>query len=76
MKPFWYGSSAPNFPVKPHLHYFMEIIYVTEGNALIYINQRSIYFHLEIWFSFFHTKYIPSIQHPTSRCIMQFLKFD
>ena len=37
---FWYGSSAPDFPVKSHLHYFMEIIYVTEGNALVYINQR------------------------------------
>ncbi len=30
---FYYDSSVNSFPVKPHWHYYMEIIYMLEGRA-------------------------------------------
>ncbi|MBP1544157.1 MAG: AraC family transcriptional regulator [Oscillospiraceae bacterium] len=33
---FLYNPAQAPFPVKPHWHYFMEIIYITEGSAEIH----------------------------------------
>ena len=30
-----------NFPILPHWHYFMEILYITRGTALMYQNEQS-----------------------------------
>lgn len=32
---FYYNASDMDFPIKPHWHYFMELIYVIEGEAEI-----------------------------------------
>ncbi len=33
---FLFDTSKEVFPVKPHWHYFIEMIYITEGTALMY----------------------------------------
>ena len=32
---FWFDTNKNSFPVRPHWHYFMEIIYMTEGTAMM-----------------------------------------
>ena len=38
---FIYDVSRNTFPVQAHWHYFVEIIYVLEGTALVYCNEES-----------------------------------
>lgn len=38
---FVMGSSSEGFPVHPHWHYFMEIIYIIEGNAMMTCDEQS-----------------------------------
>ena len=37
---FLFDASKETFPVRPHWHYFVEIIYMIEGNAFFEINQQ------------------------------------
>ena len=38
---FFFDAQKNNFPVSPHWHYFMEILYITRGTALMYQNEQS-----------------------------------
>lgn len=38
---FEYNVHKNVFPVRPHWHYFMEMIYVTEGEILVYAGEKS-----------------------------------
>lgn len=38
---FLYDTAVMTFPVRPHWHYFMEIIYMLEGTGLVECNGRS-----------------------------------
>lgn len=38
---FYWDASKEWVPVRPHWHYFMEILYVTQGTALVYQNEES-----------------------------------
>lgn len=38
---FTYDASEKTFPVRPHWHYFMEMIYMTEGTGVIECDGRS-----------------------------------
>lgn len=38
---FLYDTSNMAFPIRPHWHYFMEIIYMLEGTGLVECNGRS-----------------------------------
>ena len=35
---FIFDTAKENFPIRPHWHYFAEIIYVLEGTAEMYDN--------------------------------------
>ncbi|MBE6841763.1 MAG: AraC family transcriptional regulator [Ruminococcus sp.] len=37
---FFFDTSEKTFPIKPHWHYFMEIIYVMEGTAKMYSDEN------------------------------------
>ncbi|MGN1119430.1 MAG: cupin domain-containing protein, partial [Oscillospiraceae bacterium] len=39
---FFYNASQMFFPVRPHWHYFMEIIFVTSGEAEVHVG-NSVY---------------------------------
>jgi hypothetical protein len=38
---FFYDSEKQMYPVQPHWHYYMEIIYMLEGNANITVDASS-----------------------------------
>lgn len=40
---FLFDTSREAFPIKPHWHYFVEILYMIEGTAFIEINQQELY---------------------------------
>ncbi len=40
---YLFDSTRNLFPVKPHWHYFVEIMYIIEGNAFIENNQKEYY---------------------------------
>lgn len=40
---FLFDTARETFPIKPHWHYFVEILYMTEGTAFIEINQHEFY---------------------------------
>lgn len=42
---FYYDSHSNAFPVKPHWHYFMEMLYMTEGTAEIYAGEKCYLLH-------------------------------
>lgn len=37
---FYYDSVRNSFPVKPHWHYFMEMLFMTEGSAEVYAGEK------------------------------------
>lgn len=39
---FTYDASREDFPVRPHWHYYMEIILMTEGNAMFECDGKSV----------------------------------
>lgn len=40
---FLFDAAYGNFPIRPHWHYYVEIIYVIEGNAFMESNQKEYY---------------------------------
>lgn len=38
---FLLDANAKNFPIQPHWHYFMEIIYMVEGTAIMNCDEQS-----------------------------------
>ena len=38
---FIFDANAENFPIQPHWHYFMEIIYMLEGTAIMNCDEES-----------------------------------
>ena len=40
---FLFDTTTEVFPVKPHWHYFVEILYIIEGTAFIEVNQQECY---------------------------------
>ena len=40
---FLFDTTAEVFPVKPHWHYFVEMLYIIEGTAFIEVNQQECY---------------------------------
>lgn len=40
---FLFDTSKESFPVKPHWHYFVEMLFIIEGTAFIEVNQREYY---------------------------------
>lgn len=57
---FIFDTAKENFPIRPHWHYFAEIIYVLEGTAEMYDNDIK-YIVPQDGFIFFHPKTIHSI---------------
>lgn len=57
---FIFDAAKEDFPIRPHWHYFAEIIYVLEGTAEMYDNHVK-YIVPKDGFIFFHPKTIHSI---------------
>ena len=73
---FFLGSASEWLPTKPHWHYFMEILYVTKGTALICQNEERCTLSEGDLIIF-----LPSVVHSvymTSKAPLQYyvLKFD
>ena len=58
-------------PVQPHWHYFMEILYVTRGTALMYQNEQS-YIVNEGDLIVFLPSVVHSVQCPMPLCSIMF----
>jgi len=73
---FLFDSENNSFPVKPHWHYFMEIIYMIEGNAQMCSGENSYYLKSGDMI-IFHPKAVHSI-YPTDSNFIKYavFKFD
>lgn len=73
---FHFIPSKEQFPVRPHWHYFMEIILMTEGCAEMYVNDNRYVLHKGDMI-LFHPKAVHSI-YTLNNAPMQYdvLKFD
>ncbi|ABX41096.1 helix-turn-helix domain-containing protein [Lachnoclostridium phytofermentans] len=73
---FYFDTRYDNFPIRPHWHYFMEIIYMLDGRAQINAGEES---HLLFAgdMAIFHPKMVHAIYAVTSEPIhYAVLKFD
>lgn len=73
---FLFDSSRMNFPIRPHWHYFMEIIYMIEGTGLMECNGKS-YIVEEGDMILFHPEAVHAIYTATNIPLKyEVLKFD
>lgn len=73
---FGFDTDKDCFPIRPHWHYFMEIIYITEGTAEMHSDDRT-YFLGKGDMIIFHPKSVHSIYTANgSRLRYDVLKFD
>ncbi|MGN0377349.1 MAG: AraC family transcriptional regulator [Suilimivivens sp.] len=73
---FLYDTSTMNFPIRPHWHYFMEIIYMKEGTGLIECNGKS-YIVEAGDMILFHPEAVHAIYTATNLALKyEVLKFD
>ena len=73
---FMYDTARKSFPIRPHWHYFAEIIYVLEGTAEIYDGDTK-YIVPQDGFIFFHPKSIHSLYAFDSKpLVYAVIKFD
>ncbi|MDO4463867.1 MAG: AraC family transcriptional regulator [Bacillota bacterium] len=73
---FLYDTSCASFPVRPHWHYFMEIIYMMEGTGLIECNGNT-YIVEEGDMILFHPESVHAIYTATNYSLKyDVLKFD
>ena len=73
---FYFDTSSQDFPVRPHWHYFIEIIYMIEGTAEMYEGDVR-YLMNEGNMILFHPKSVHSIYAVDSRPLKYMvMKFD
>ena len=73
---FLFDTSEHEFPVRPHWHHYVEILYVIEGNMIARVNERD-YFLGERNFILFHNEDIHSLLACSmDKCIFMGIKFD
>ncbi len=73
---FTYDTAKDSFPIRPHWHYFVEMIYVTEGTAELFDGETK-YVAPTDSFVLFHQKSIHSIfPHDDKPLVYEVLKFD
>lgn len=73
---FMYDTAIKSFPIRPHWHYFAEIIYVVEGTAEIY-DDNTKYIVPKDGFIFFHPKSIHSFYpYDNKPLVYAVIKFD
>lgn len=72
----YFDTAIENFPIHPHWHYFMEFIYLLEGNAQIRAD-NDVYFLSEGDLILFHPKVIHAIYATENRALrFAIIKFD
>ena len=73
---FLYDTGKEVFPIRPHFHYFVEILYIIEGTAFIEVNQQESYVS-EGDLVLFHAGDIHAIYSASGRHLRYLvLKFD
>lgn len=73
---FLFDTAKEVFPVKPHWHYFVEMLYIIEGTAFIEVNQQDFYVS-EGDLVLFHAGDIHAIYSASGRNLQYMvLKFD
>ena len=73
---FLFDTAKESFPVKPHWHYFVEMLYIIEGTAFIEVNQQE-YYVSEGDLVLFNAGDIHAIYSATGRHLQYLvLKFD
>ncbi len=73
---FLYITEADNFPVRPHWHYFMELLFIVEGTVIVNVNNET-YRMSKGDFILFHSRDIHSIDAPAELFPKLYvLKFD
>ena len=73
---FLFNTVKEEFPVKPHWHYFVEILYMIDGTAFIEVNHQEFYVS-EGDLVLFHAGDIHAIYSATGRNLQYLvLKFD
>lgn len=73
---FMFDAGKESFPITPHWHYFVELIYVTKGTALMYQGKDK-YIVPADGIMLFHPKSVHSIYpYDDSELIYAVLKFD
>lgn len=73
---FLFDTVKEDFPIKPHWHYFVEILYMIDGTAFIEVNQQEFYVS-EGDLVLFHAGDIHAIYSATGRNLQYMvLKFD
>lgn len=73
---FRYDTSTMPFPIRPHWHYFMEILYMLEGTALVECDGQS-YVAQEGDLILFHPETVHAIYTATNVPLKyDVLKFD
>jgi len=70
---FIFGDSGHTFPVRPHWHYFYEIIYIIDGTAQMHSADRSgddrCYMLSPGDMIVFHSQSVHSIYTEVQRCV-------
>ena len=73
---FLFDTAKNVFPIKPHWHYFVEILYIIEGTAFIEVNQKE-YYVSEGDLVLFHAGDIHAIYSASGKHLQYLvLKFD
>lgn len=73
---FYFDANCESFPVKPHWHYFAEMIYIIEGCADMYCGERR-YIVSEGEMIFFHPRTVHSIHSANGKKLFYaVMKFD
>ncbi len=73
---FTFDANIENFPIRPHWHYFVEMIYVTEGTAEMFDGDKK-YIVPTDGFMLFHQKSVHSIfPHDDKHLVYEVIKFD
>ena len=73
---FLYDTAKEAFPIRPHWHYFVEMLYIIEGTAFIEVNQQESYVS-EGDLILFHAGDIHAIYSASGRHLRYLvLKFD
>lgn len=73
---FLYDTAKETFPIKPHWHYFVEILYIIEGTAFVEVNQKE-YYVSEGDLVLFHAGDIHAIYSASGKHLQYLvLKFD
>ncbi|MBP3921462.1 MAG: AraC family transcriptional regulator [Ruminiclostridium sp.] len=73
---FYFDANHENFPVKPHWHYFAEMIYIIEGCADMYCGENR-YIVSEGEMIFFHPRVVHSIHSANGKKLFYaVIKFD